>query len=171
MSDPRLPVVNGIVAWAGEHDVECEQPDEFAVVVVLPGEQKLRTTVSMTVGTHALSVNAFVLRHPEDHIDDVHRWLLERNTSLTLVGFALDHLGDVYLSGRIPLAAVTPELLDTLMGQVLEAADGSFNLLLERGFESAIRREWRWRLDRGEPTGNLEAFAHMRPTEPHSKDA
>jgi hypothetical protein len=69
----------------------------------------------------------------------------------------------VYLSGRVPLAAITDDLLDAVMGQVLDASDGPFNLLLEMGFESAIRREWAWRLDRGEPTGNLEAFGHLRP--------
>lgn len=52
------------------------------------------------------------------------------------------------------------------MGQVLEAADGAFNTLLELGFASAIRREYEWRISRGEPTRNLDAFAHLtqRPT-------
>jgi hypothetical protein len=151
--------------WVASHDLVVDEPSEFAFVVVLPGEHKLRTAVSLAVGEHALSVDAFVMRHPEDNIDAVHRWLLERNTKLTLVAYAVDHLGDVYLSGRIPLAAVTDDLLDAVMGQVLDAADGPFNLLLEMGFESAIRREWAWRLDRGEPTGNLEAFGHLRPSE------
>jgi hypothetical protein len=151
--------------WVASHDLVVEEPSDFTFVVVLPGEHKLRTAVSLVVGEHALSVDAFVMRHPEDNVDSVHRWLLERNTKLTLVSYAVDHLGDVYLSGRIPLAAVTDDLLDAVMGQVLDASDGPFNLLLEMGFESAIRREWAWRLDRGEPTGNLAAFGHLRPTE------
>ena len=47
------------------------------------------------------------------------------------------------------------------MGSVLEYADGSFNTILELGFASAIRREWQWRVSRGESTANLAAFAHL----------
>ncbi len=50
------------------------------------------------------------------------------------MGFALDHLGDVYLSGRLPLHAVTADEVDRLLGAVLEAADSSFNMILELGF-------------------------------------
>jgi hypothetical protein len=47
------------------------------------------------------------------------------------------------------------------LGSVLEYADGSFNTILELGFASAIRREWEWRISRGESTANLEAFKHL----------
>ncbi|MFC0599876.1 YbjN domain-containing protein, partial [Streptomyces palmae] len=87
--------------------------------------------------------------------------LLERNTRLYGMGYAIDGLGDVYLVGRLPLAAVTPEELDRLLGVVLENADGSFNTLLEMGFASAIRKEYAWRTSRGESTRNLAAFAHL----------
>jgi hypothetical protein len=91
----------------------------------------------------------------------VHRWLLEQNRRMYAVAFAIDHLGDIYLVGRVPLAAITQDELDRLMGSVLEYADGSFNTILELGFASAIRREWQWRVSRGESTANLAAFAHL----------
>ena len=67
-------------------------------------------------------------------------------------------LGDIYLDGRLPLAAVTPEEIDRLLGAVLTYADESFNTILELGFASSIRKEWEWRVSRGESTRNLEAF-------------
>lgn len=83
------------------------------------------------------------------------------------MGFAVDRLGDIYLVGRLPLAAVTPEELDRVLGTVLETADGSFNRLLELGFATAIRKEYAWRTARGESTRNLEAFTHLtRPERP-----
>jgi hypothetical protein len=130
-------------------------------VVKLPGTRKLSTTLSLRVGRHALSLNAFVVRHPDENEAGVHRWLLERNLRLYGVAYAVDRLGDVYLAGKVPLAAVTADELDRLLGSVLEAADGDFNTLLELGFASAIRREYAWRVSRGEPTRNLEAFAHL----------
>jgi hypothetical protein len=33
--------------------------------------------------------------------------------------------------------------------------------MLEIGFGSAIRREWHWRVKRGEPLDNLKAFQHF----------
>ena len=59
--------------------------------------------------------------------------------------------------------AVTPAELDRLLGVVLDAADSSFNPILDLGFAESIRREWRWRLARGESTRNLAAFEHLRP--------
>ena len=56
---------------------------------------------------------------------------------------------------------VTADEVDRLLGAVLEYADGSFNTLLELGFASSIRKEWEWRVSRGESTRNLEAFRHL----------
>ncbi|WP_274560090.1 YbjN domain-containing protein [Streptomyces spiramyceticus] len=148
-------------------ELEWESPEPGSYVVKLPGTRKLSTTCSLRLGRHSLSINAFVIRHPDENDAAVHRWLLERNLRLYGVSYAIDSLGDIYLAGKLPLAAVTPEELDRLLGSVLEAADGSFNTLLELGFASAIRREYAWRVSRGESTRNLAAFTHLteRPTD------
>ena len=106
-------------------------------------------------------LNAFVVRRPDENHESFYRWLLERNLRLYGVTYAIDRLGDVYLSGRLPLAAVTPEEVDRLLGSVLENSDGSFNVLLELGFASSIRKEYAWRVSRGESTRNLAAFTHL----------
>ncbi|GAA1514506.1 YbjN domain-containing protein [Streptomyces synnematoformans] len=144
-----------------EAGLDYESPAAGTYVVSLPGTRKLSTTCQLIVGRHSLSVNAFVIRHPDENEAGVHRWLLERNTRLYGVGFAVDRLGDIYLVGRLPLATVTPEELDRVLGTVLETADGSFNTLLELGFATAIRKEYAWRTSRGESTRNLEAFTHL----------
>ena len=74
------------------------------------------------------------------------------------VSFAVDATGDIYLDGRLPLAAVTPDEIDRLLGSVLTYADESFNTILELGFATSIRKEWEWRRSRGESTRNLDAF-------------
>ncbi|MGW1586795.1 YbjN domain-containing protein [Streptomyces sp. NPDC002386] len=142
-------------------ELEWESPDSGTYVVKLPGTRKLSTTVSLIVGRHTLSLNAFVIRQPDENEAGVYRWLLERNLKLFGVSYAVDRLGDIYVTARLPLAAVTPEETDRLLGQVLEAADGAFNTLLELGFASAIRKEYAWRVSRGESTRNLDAFSHL----------
>ncbi|BAC71717.1 MULTISPECIES: type III secretion system chaperone family protein [Streptomyces] len=145
----------------GEAELEWESPEPGSYVVKLPGTRKLSTTVSLIVGKHSLSLNAFVIRHPDENDAGVHRWLLERNLKLYGVSYAVDRLGDIYLVGKLPLAAVTPDEIDRLLGSVLEAADGSFNTLLELGFAASIRKEYAWRVARGESTRNLDAFSHL----------
>ncbi|MFB7275388.1 YbjN domain-containing protein [Streptomyces sp. NPDC056244] len=142
-------------------ELAWESPRPGSYVVTLPGTRKLSTTCSLLVGRHALSLNAFVVRRPDENAEAVHRWLLERNLKLYGVSYAVDRLGDIYLTGKLPLAAVTEDEIDRLLGSVLEAADGSFNTLLELGFASAIRKEYAWRVSRGESTRNLDAFEHL----------
>ena len=80
-----------------------------------------------------------------------------------LLAVAVDSVGDIYLDGRLPLESVSAAELDRLLGSVLSYADESFNTILELGFASSIRKEWRWRESRGESTRNLDAFRHLRP--------
>ena len=140
----------------GELDWEETAPGTFEVV--LPGERKLKTPVRIEVGPHALSLHAFVCRKPDENFEAVYRWMLERNLRTFGVAFALDAVGDIFLDARLPLTVVTPEEIDRLLGSVLTYADESFNVLLELGFASAIRKEWDWRRANGESTANLEAF-------------
>jgi len=126
--------------------------------VELPGERKLKTACRLEVGEQALGVHAFVARQPDENHEAVYRWLLERNLRLYGVAFAVDHTGDIYLDGRLPLHAVTPDEIDRVLGSVLSYADESFNTILELGFATSIRKEREWRQARGESTRNLEAF-------------
>jgi hypothetical protein len=151
--------------------VEYERPQPGSFVVKLPGEHKLWTTCSLVVGDHTLSLNAFVARRPDENHEGVYRWLLERNTRLGSLAFALDRLGDVYLVGRLPLGLITAATVDQLLGEAAAASDSSFDQLLELGFASAIRREWEWRTARGESLANLAAFRHLIERTPGTHDA
>lgn len=160
MSDVRQPA-QIIESALDDSGLEWESPASGSYVVTLPGTRKLSTACSLRVGKHSLSVNAFVIRHPDENAAVVHRWLLERNLKLYGVSYAVDRLGDVYVTGRLPLSVINAEELDRLLGSVLEASDGAFNTLLELGFATAIRKEYAWRVSRGESTANLDAFTGL----------
>ena len=131
------------------------------IVLELPGEKKLKTTVLLTAGKHGVRVEAFVCRRPDEADEAVYRFLLRRNRRLYGVAYTIDNTGDIYLVGRISADALVPDEIDRVLGQVLEAADGDFNTLLEIGFVTSIRREWAWRVSRGESLRNLLAFEHL----------
>jgi Putative bacterial sensory transduction regulator len=144
-----------------ERDLEYQRTGPGSYLVTLPGEHKLATMCWLVAGDHALLVEAFVMRQADENRERLYDFLLQRNARMYGVGFSLDHNGDVYLVGRLPLAAVTPDEIDRLLGAVLTYADENFDQMLEIGFGSSIRREWDWRVKRGESLANLKAFARF----------
>ena len=160
-------VAEVIEAALREQDLEYERvaPDTF--VVALPGEKRLKTACWLTIGSHALEIEAFVVRKPDENRERVYAFLLQRNVRMYAVSWSIDGTGDIYLTGRLPLSAVSADELDRVLGSVLEYADGTFNQLLELGFGSSIRREWAWRVKNNHSLANLAAFADFaqRPVE------
>jgi len=148
-----------------ENDLHFERVDD-AFVVNLPGTRRLKTACWLRVGEHALSVEAFVVRKPDENVEQFYRYLLEHNARMYAVAWSIDSRGDVYLTGRVPLSSVSPAEIDRILGAVLEYADGSFNALLQLGFGSSIRREWAWRVKNGESLANLAAFADFAQRSP-----
>ncbi len=144
-----------------EREIEFEEDAPGAFLCKLPGSHKLATMTWLVVGDHSLHVEAFFVRQPDENHAAFYRWLLERNARMYGVSFAVDNVGDVYLVGRLPLAAVSAEEVDRILGSVLTYADEWFDTALELGFKSSIQKEWDWRVKRGESLRNLQAFARF----------
>ncbi len=142
-------------------DLEFDRPRPDSFLVTLPGQRKLKTLVWLNVGEHSLLVKAFFCRQPDENHGEFYRWLMRRNEATYGMAFAADEVGDVYIVGRVPLLGVVPDEVDRLLGCVLTYSDENFNGALERGFASAIRKEWRWRENTGQAVRNLEAFRHL----------
>lgn len=161
MTDLRETVAELIRSTLEERDLEWDQTGEWSYVAVLPGTRKYRTNCNFIVGEHALRIEAFVMRQPDENRERLWEWLLQRNATMYGVAFAVDKVGDVYLTGRVALHAITADELDRLLGSVLRYVDDSFNTMLEIGFGTSIRREYEWRVKRGESIENLKAFSHL----------
>jgi hypothetical protein len=141
--------------------ISYERPEPSSFLVRLDGEHKLATMTWLIAGQHSLQVEAFFCRQPDENHAEFYRFLLTRSARMYGVHFALDKLGDVYLTGRLPLAAVGGDELDRLLGCVLCYCDEAFDEALKIGFGSAIRREWAWRTKRGESLANLMPFKSL----------
>jgi len=154
-------VISVIESTLDDRGLEWDSTGEGSFVVTLPGSHKLKTLCNLIVGEHSLRIEAFVMRQPDENREQLWAYLLQHNARMYGVAFSIDSVGDVYLVGRVPLHSVTPDEVDRLLGAVLTYADESFDPMLEIGFGSAIRREWAWRVSRGESMENLKAFAHF----------
>jgi hypothetical protein len=144
-----------------ERELTFDRVDEGAYLVVLEGQHKLQTTTWLVIGDHSLLVEAFFVRRPDENGAEFYKFLLGRNGRMYGMAFSVDHLGDVFIVGHLPLSAVTPDELDRLLGCMLTYADENFDRALELGFATSIRKEWAWRISRGESTDNLRAFARF----------
>jgi hypothetical protein len=133
--------------------LEYERVEEGAFLVKLAGQHKLATMTWLVVGDHTLLVEAFFLRRPESNAGGTYGFLMQRNARTYGVHFSCDRLGDVYLVGHVPLASVTPEEVDRLLGCVLEYSDGTFDAALRLGFAESIRREEEWRAKQAAESG------------------
>lgn len=156
----RAMAIATIEEFLESHEIEHDRSDN-SFFLTLPGERKLQTHCAIVVGDHSVSINAFVIRKPDENVEAVHEWLLKKNASMYCVAFAINEMGDIYLVGRLPFHSISEQELDRVIGAVLQYSDSSFNPLLELGFSSAIRREWAWRVSRGESLANLKAFEHL----------
>ena len=165
MSDLRDHAISEIRAELSELDLDWAESVPGLFSVSLPGTRKLVTESALQVGNYGINLRAFVARNPDENHAGVYRWLLERNLKLHGICFAVDAHGDIYLTANVPVELVTRAEIDRLLGAVAEAADDSFNVILELGFAESIRQEWAWRRSRGESTANLAAFTHLDPGE------
>lgn len=153
--------ISQVTEFLAAQELQFELAGEKTVVVSLPGTNKQFVNVAMTIGDTIFKIESFVARNPDENHEAVYRWLLEQNRKLLVINYCVDHLGDIYLSGTLPIATVNLDQIDQLLGVTLQTSDNSFNILLELGFKSAIEREWAWRTSRGMDLSNLEAFRHL----------
>lgn len=151
-------IIETAVQTAG---LSYERPRPGAFFVKLPGQHKLATMTWLILGDHSLHIEAFFCRQPDENHAAFYRFLLEKSGRMYGMGFSLDETGDVYLVGKVPLASISAEEIDRLLGCVLTYSDENFDRALELGFKSSIQKEWEWRQKRGESLANLQAFAHF----------
>jgi hypothetical protein len=162
---PQQAAADAIEAALTDLGLDWESPQRGSYLVRLEGQHKLATMTWLITGRHSLHVEAFFCRQPDEDHARFYRFLLERGGRMYGVHFALDPAGDVYLVGRLPLSAVDTAEVDRILGCVLTYSDENFDPALAIGFASSIRREWAWRVKRGESLANLRPFARLTDPE------
>ena len=117
-----------------------ERVEAGAYVVTLPGRRP--TLVWLVAGEQAVAVEAFVL-HVVEVADPsaLHRALLVRNLRLREVHFGLDEVGDVFLTGSLPHAAVDVPTVDRLLGEVLQLLEDSLEPLARLAYGDRLARD------------------------------
>jgi hypothetical protein len=138
--------LDGVIRGALEElELTFEHPGVGTFLVTLEGEHKLRTMTWLVVQDHTLLVEAFFMRKPAENVAGTYGFLLGRNAKTYGVHFSIDRIGDVFLTGQVPLTAVNADEIDRLLGCTRTYADENFDPAIALGFAAAIAREKAWR--------------------------
>ena len=92
------------------------------------------TTVWFTVGEHTVGFEAYLLPPPAHSAEAVYRHCLVRSYRSWPASIAIGPDGDLFILGRIPLAALDERRLDEAIAAVYEVVEMSFPALLELGY-------------------------------------
>ena len=142
-----------------ELEVEFDEPATTPSLLYFRVSGNSKPHARLVIGPHSVTVNAFVVRHPDENTDGVHQWLLRQNAKHPGLAYGMDPLGDIYLVGQLPLAAVNATQIDSLCW-------GGSSIPPTR----RSTRCWRWVLRRafGASGGGGCREASLWPTSPRS---
>lgn len=134
-----------IEAFLAHNQIKHERLGDERLFAMVRGERKLTIPVAVATTADAVLFESFFMRRPMENQAAFYELLMRRNMRAPGVVFALDHEGDVYLVGRIPLSALSEDELDRLFGALLTEADGMFMPAIEIGFASYLAADMNWR--------------------------
>jgi putative sensory transduction regulator len=122
-----------IGAWL--EDLGAERRGEREWVVRVPSTKRGALAVLLTLGERTLSLRAFYMRGPDRRHEQVYRRLLRKGLEPTAWRFALDDDGDIHLLAQAPLAGLSEDALDRLLGSCAAQVDETWEGVLRTGFE------------------------------------
>ena len=100
------------------------------------GEQKDTFTIWFTLRQRTLHYETYVMPAPEENHAEFYEHLLRRNGQLVGAHFSIGLEDAVFLRGELPLAALSREELDRILGSLYAYVEQCFRPALRIGFAS-----------------------------------
>ena len=122
-------------------DAERRGAREWSVQV--PCAKRGSIGVLLTVRERTLVLRAFVVRGPDQALEDVYARLLHKNLATRHWRFGIDDVGDVYALADAVLADLDCDALDGLLGSLSALIDETFESLVRTGFHVPEGTEFR----------------------------
>jgi hypothetical protein len=92
------------------------------------------TTIWFDVGTITIGFEAYLLPPPPHNRAEVLNHCLKRNYRAWPAYIAADDRGELYIRGRIPIAGISEDAIETAVGAVYELVEVSFKPLVRLGY-------------------------------------
>jgi hypothetical protein len=109
----------------------------------LPSTKRGSIGVAVHAGERTLTLRAFFMRGPDRAHEDVYRRVLRKNLDTYAWRFAIDDAGDLLLIAQTPLAGLTAEILDDMLGSLCTTVDETYESAVRTGFDVPEGTEFR----------------------------
>jgi hypothetical protein len=116
-------------------ELDVTRTGTHEATVRLPSTARGILGVHLTIDERSVHLQAFVLRNPDRGREAIYGRLLRRHFDRTRWRFAIDDVGDIYLTHREPLDAFS-DRVDGLLGELVMIVDEVYAGVLETGFET-----------------------------------
>lgn len=100
------------------------------------GEAKDVFTIWLTLRERTLHYETYVMPAPEENAGQLYEHLLRRNLKLTGMAFVIGVEDAVLLQGQLPVAAITDDELDRILGSLYAYVEQCFQPAIRIGFAS-----------------------------------
>ena len=118
---------------------EVEGADVARWYVRMLGDEKMVTTVWFTLRERMLHFETYFMPAPEENVAQCYEYLLRASTRLYAMRFAIGVEDAVYLMGQLPLAALSEDELDRVLGAAYAHSEECFPTAMRIGFGSRFR--------------------------------
>lgn len=117
-----------------ESSVEYAEQVEGSVAMRMRQEARDASTVWWTPRQRSLVAELLVFPAPERNAEACYRLVLDRNRSTFRCWYSLDSDGGIVLRSRLANEEITPEVLDSVLGEMYEQVEVTFRPLVRLGF-------------------------------------
>ena len=136
--------IDGWLTSAAEADgtiaaVERGEPGERRWYVRIRGVEKDVWTIWFTLGQRTLHYETYLTPAPEENHGRFYEHLLRRNRRLRGLKLEIGPEDAVFLSGSTPVAWLSAEALDGILGSLYEATELIFRPAMRIGYASKFR--------------------------------
>ena len=123
-----------------EHQPLPDDHGHYHWLVRLKGEERPVITIWFSLRQRTVHVETEVMPAPEENLEQLYHFVLAKNAVLREVHLAIGPEDGIYLMAHVPIAEVTVERLDELVGATLTYVDEIFPTIMAMGLPSLYRR-------------------------------
>ncbi len=123
-----------------EHQPLADDRGHYHWLVRLRGEERDVVTVWLALRQRSVHVECEITPAPENHVEDIYRYVLTKNAELRELHVALGPESGLYLVTHVPINEFTIERLDEVIGAALVTVDELYPTIMTSGFAWFHRR-------------------------------
>ena len=123
-----------------EHQALADDRGHFHWLIRLKGDEKDVITLWLSLRQRTVHVETEVTPAPEENRETLYRYLLTKNAELRELHLAIGPEDGIYLMAQVPIAEMTRERLDEIVGATLTYVEEIYPTAMTMGLPSLYRR-------------------------------